>query len=58
MNNLNNLNNSESNSQEAHGYWTEERDRKLIELVKFYGGKLSWNQLSVAFKGAKGRQLR
>ena len=39
-------------------YWTAERDIKLIEYVKFYGGRLSWNQISIAFPGVNGKCIK
>jgi len=39
-------------------YWTPERDKKLVELVKFYGGRLSWNQISIAFPGVNGKCIK
>lgn len=39
-------------------YWIPEKDRKLIELVKFYAGRLSWNQLSMAFPGVNGKCIK
>lgn len=44
--------------QSTKGFWTPEKDKKLIQLVKFYGGKLSWNQLAYAFPGVKGKHIR
>ena len=40
------------------GYWTPERDNKLIELVNRFRGNLNWNQLSEVFPGVKGRFLK
>ncbi len=48
----------EFNIKATKGFWTPERDKKLIQLVERYGGKLSWNQLSTIFPGTKGKYLR
>ena len=46
------------NLKATKGYWTVERDKKLMELVVLYGGKLSWNQLGKAFPGISGKKIR
>lgn len=46
------------NTKATKGYWTPERDKKLIELVNIYGGKFSWNNISKAFPGVRGKMIR
>ena len=45
-------------TRNTRGYWTSDKDKKLKELVSFYNGKLSWNQLSIAFPEMKGKHIR
>ena len=46
------------NIKATKGFWTPERDKKLVELVRTYGGKLSWPQLAKAFPGVRGKYIR
>jgi hypothetical protein len=46
------------NIKATKGFWTPERDRKLVDLVRNYGDSLSWAQLARVFPGIKGKYIR
>ena len=49
---------SEQPRKKAKNNWTVAMDKNLKQFVQFYGGKLSWNQLSGVFPGQTGRSIR
>jgi hypothetical protein len=56
---LANLNTNTKSDEEYHikGSWTEEEDKKLVELVKKYGAK-RWSFIASHLKGRIGKQCR